>query len=96
MPSFEKKSDWENTPMTERGFDYYSRDLELEAGDLKDKMILDIGAGTTKFAKDVAEMNIGAVVYSLEPAFALSPEELSSRGYFEYDERREILEKTIQ
>ena len=95
----EKPRSWkEIPPVTNRGFDEYARHLNLGEEDLKGKRILDIGAGTRRFAREVEEGGIQAEVFSLEPQFSL-PEEKMNPKVQEFIEKHsastEVKEKTV-
>lgn len=66
---------WEDTPITGRTFENYCDDLKIKPEDLSGKIILDIGAGTRRFAKGMKDANINARVFSLDPRFVLPAEE---------------------
>ncbi len=53
-----------------RNMEAYLEDLELKKEDLENKTILDIGAGTREFAKDIERSGISARVFSLDPFYA--------------------------
>ena len=56
---------------TERGLDFYAETLGVSKEDLKDKIILDLGAGKElAFAREVSSNVKGAQVFSLSPHFS--------------------------
>lgn len=80
MENKEKPKSWEEIPpVTDRGADEYGGHLNLEEENLKGKKILDIGAGTRRFAREVEEREIQAEVFSLEPLFSLSKEKIDPK-----------------
>lgn len=75
--SFEEstKPRYEYLP-TGRGLEDYLKNLRLTKEDLEKKVILDIGAGARKFAKDIEDEKIDAEVYSLDPYYAFQDKSL--------------------
>src|SRR3989338_10180735 len=59
----------EQIPTSDRGLDKYLLDLNLTKEDLAGKIILDLGAGTRRFAKEVEDNDIKAKVFSVDPIF---------------------------
>mgnify|MGYP001589726479 FL=1 len=70
---------WREIPTTQRCIQEYFFDLFLDIEIISGKKILDIGAGTRRFAKEVDELNIGTVVYSVDPIYSLPVDEIDER-----------------
>lgn len=80
MENKEKPRSWEEIPPVQnRGWDEYAMHLNLNPENLKGKKILDIGAGTRRFALEVEEGKIQAEVFSLEPSLSLPKEKINSK-----------------
>ena len=99
MENREKPRSWEEIPpVTNRGLDEYAYHLNLEEENLKGKKILDIGAGTRRFAREVEERGIQAEVFSLEPLFSLPKEKMDPKvqEFIEkYPVSTKVKEKTV-
>ncbi|OWK27078.1 MAG: hypothetical protein US76_00440 [Parcubacteria group bacterium GW2011_GWA2_38_13b] len=70
---------WKEIPITHRTIKEYFDNLRMDIGIIFEKKILDIGAGTRRFAKEVSELDIEAKVYSVDPIYYLSINELNKQ-----------------
>lgn len=90
-------SEWKNVPSTYREVGDYLKNLGLKKEDLSGKRILDVGAGSRGFAHSTVSQGIPAEIYSLEPRFAILPEQKDSlfASYAEYTDIPLVKGKTV-
>lgn len=70
---------WGEVPTSHRTMEEYFELLHLNSGMISGKKILDIGAGTKRFAKEASELDIGAEIYSVDPIYCLSVEKMDKQ-----------------
>ena len=70
---------WKEIPTTHRTKKEYFEYLRLNIGMITGKIILDIGAGTRRFAKEINALGIGAEVYSVDPIYYVSIDEIDKQ-----------------
>lgn len=79
LPASDKSRYWEKHRVTGRGLEEYLRFMHLTREDLRDKKVLDVGAGAANFARDVQAENLGTTVVSLDPSYVLDADTRASK-----------------